>query len=132
MGSSPSPVSRVKKVSGFHLPNSPWPRFTKLFLARESLVSDIPAGDGKPLTFFTMKALYIPAATHREVRLREGGGRAVLAEEGRGLRRQQKAWASLILCLLRAVSSYKSCRQKKVICVNVCFFHSSVLVDPLR
>jgi hypothetical protein len=32
---------------GCHLPNSPWPGISKLFPARVSLVSDIPAGDGK-------------------------------------------------------------------------------------
>ncbi len=49
----------VKKVSGFpvpsagrHSPNSPWPGKIKLFPARESLVSDIPPGDGKTQTFF--------------------------------------------------------------------------------
>ncbi len=40
--------------------NSPWPGITKLFPARESLVSDIPAGDGKiDNIFFTM---YLPVA----------------------------------------------------------------------
>jgi hypothetical protein len=39
-------------LPGCHLPNSPWPGIIKLFQARESLVSDIPAGDGKTLTFF--------------------------------------------------------------------------------
>ncbi len=32
---------------GCHLPNSPWPEKIYLFPARESLVCDIPAGDGK-------------------------------------------------------------------------------------
>jgi hypothetical protein len=32
---------------GCHLPNSPWPGIFKLSPARESLVSDIPAGDRK-------------------------------------------------------------------------------------
>jgi hypothetical protein len=36
----PSPA----RIAG---PNSLWWRIIKLFLARESLVSDIPAGDGK-------------------------------------------------------------------------------------
>jgi hypothetical protein len=36
--------------------NSPWPGKIKLFPARESLVSDIPAGDGKIATFFTVCA----------------------------------------------------------------------------
>jgi hypothetical protein len=35
-----------------HEPNSPWPGIIKLFPARESLVSDIPAGDGKNTKFF--------------------------------------------------------------------------------
>jgi hypothetical protein len=39
---------------GCHLPNSPWPGIVKLFPARESLLSDVLAGDGKPLTFFTV------------------------------------------------------------------------------
>ncbi len=33
--------------SGFHQPNSLWTGIIKLFPATESLVSDIPAGDGK-------------------------------------------------------------------------------------
>jgi hypothetical protein len=32
---------------GCHLPNSPWPGIIKLFPARESSVSDIPAGYGE-------------------------------------------------------------------------------------
>jgi hypothetical protein len=36
-----------KKVSNF-----PWQGIIKLFPARESLVSDIPAGDGKTLNLF--------------------------------------------------------------------------------
>ncbi len=37
---------------GCNKPNSPWPGVIELFPARESLVSDIPAGDGKSLTLF--------------------------------------------------------------------------------
>jgi hypothetical protein len=38
---------------GCHLPNSPWAGIIKLFPARrESLVSDIPAGDGKTANLF--------------------------------------------------------------------------------
>ncbi len=37
---------------GCHLPNSPWPGKIKLSTARESLVSDIPAGDGKTANLF--------------------------------------------------------------------------------
>jgi hypothetical protein len=37
---------------GCHKPNSPWPGKIKLFPARESLVSDIPAGDGKICNLF--------------------------------------------------------------------------------
>ncbi len=44
------PFSRPQP--GCHLPNSPCPGIIKLFPARESLVSDIPAGQGKRLTFF--------------------------------------------------------------------------------
>jgi hypothetical protein len=42
---------------GCHLPNSPWPGRIKLFPARDSLVSDTTAGDGKTgkqLTFFLL------------------------------------------------------------------------------
>jgi hypothetical protein len=39
--SRPQPASRRRE------PNSPWPGITKLFPARESSFSDIPAGDGK-------------------------------------------------------------------------------------
>jgi hypothetical protein len=53
------PVYTVKKglsfsrpLPGCHLPNSPWPGIIKLFPARESLVSDIPAGDGKIVKLF--------------------------------------------------------------------------------
>ncbi len=37
---------------GCHQLNSPWAGIIKLFPARESLVSDIPAGDRKNVTFF--------------------------------------------------------------------------------
>jgi hypothetical protein len=37
--------------AGCHVPNSPWPGI-KLLPARESLVSDIPAGDGKTANLF--------------------------------------------------------------------------------
>jgi hypothetical protein len=37
---------------GCHSPNSPWRGINLIIPARESLVSDIPAGDGKSLTFF--------------------------------------------------------------------------------
>jgi hypothetical protein len=37
---------------GCHLRNSPWAGIIKLFPARESLDSDIPAGDGKMANLF--------------------------------------------------------------------------------
>jgi hypothetical protein len=37
---------------GCHLPNSSWPRIIQFFPATESLVSDIPAGDGKTANLF--------------------------------------------------------------------------------
>ncbi len=37
---------------GCHFPNSPWPGIIKLFPARESFVSDVPAGDGKITNIF--------------------------------------------------------------------------------
>ncbi len=52
-------VYTVKKVSGFslpppgcHLPNSPWRGILKLIFARESLVRDIPALEGKTANLF--------------------------------------------------------------------------------
>jgi hypothetical protein len=58
-GSLPAPKYTVKKgyrfslpQPGCHLPNSPWTGNLKLFPARESLVSDIPAGEGKINHFF--------------------------------------------------------------------------------
>jgi hypothetical protein len=38
--------------TGCHLPNSPWPGIIQLFPPRESLVSDIPAEDGKISNLF--------------------------------------------------------------------------------
>ncbi len=57
----------VKKVGGrvsrpqpgCHLPNSPWTGIIKLFRAWESLVSDIPAGDGKIANLFNSLHLII-------------------------------------------------------------------------
>jgi hypothetical protein len=40
-------VSDFPAPPGCHQPNSPWPGIIKLFPTRESLVNDIPAGDGK-------------------------------------------------------------------------------------
>jgi hypothetical protein len=48
----------VKKASGFPVPRrdvthqTPWRGIIKLFPARESFVSDIPAGDGKTANLF--------------------------------------------------------------------------------
>jgi hypothetical protein len=39
-------------TAGVYSPNSPWRGIIKLFPARESLVSDIPAGDGKTANLF--------------------------------------------------------------------------------
>jgi hypothetical protein len=38
--------------------NSPWPGIIKFFPARESLVSDIPAGDGKIADLFLQLSVY--------------------------------------------------------------------------
>jgi hypothetical protein len=35
-----------------HIPNSPWSGIHKVFPARESLVSDFPAGEGKMANLF--------------------------------------------------------------------------------
>ncbi len=40
--------------SSWHQPNSPWTEIIKIFPSRESLVGDIPAGDGKKITVFTV------------------------------------------------------------------------------
>ncbi len=42
---------------GCHLPNSPWAGIIKFFPARERLVSDIPAGDGKTVNLFLQCSL---------------------------------------------------------------------------
>ncbi len=48
---------------GCHLPNSPWTGIIKLFLSRESLVSDIPLKTGKWQTFFySAQYSLLPAA----------------------------------------------------------------------
>jgi hypothetical protein len=44
---------------GCHQPNSPWPGIVKLLPAEESLVSDIPAGDGEIGNLFLQCTLYI-------------------------------------------------------------------------
>jgi hypothetical protein len=55
------PVSRPQP--GCHGSNSPWARIIKLFLASESLISDIPAGDGKVVNLFTV---YRSICIHRQ------------------------------------------------------------------
>jgi hypothetical protein len=45
--------------SGCHKPNSPWQGIIEIFLTRESLVSDIPSGDGKKANFFLQCIRYI-------------------------------------------------------------------------
>ncbi len=52
---------------GCHLPNSPWPGKIKLFPARESLVNDIPARDGKTVNFFYS----VPTYSSQECTLRK-------------------------------------------------------------
>jgi hypothetical protein len=42
---------------GCHLPNSPWPGMIKLFPVRESLVNDVPAGEGKIAGLFLNKKI---------------------------------------------------------------------------
>ncbi len=55
---------------GCHKPNSPWPGIIKLFEARESLVSDIPAGDGKNYNlFFSVSSTLHTTAFKTEIRL---------------------------------------------------------------
>jgi hypothetical protein len=39
---------------GCHLPNSAWPGINKIFPARDSLVSDLSAGDGKIINLFLL------------------------------------------------------------------------------
>jgi hypothetical protein len=41
--------------AGCHKPNSPWPGINRLFPTRKSLVSDIPAGDGKLANLFFLQ-----------------------------------------------------------------------------
>jgi hypothetical protein len=56
---------------GCYLPHSLWPGIIKLFPARESLVSDIPAEDGNIVNLFynvntSTHPLVLPADTHKE------------------------------------------------------------------
>ncbi len=60
-------TNTVKKVSGFSRPqpgcdwpNTPWSGIIKLFPARESLVRDIPAGDGKTADLFLQCMAILP------------------------------------------------------------------------
>jgi hypothetical protein len=79
-----------KKGCDFSIPkrnetNSPWPGIIKLFTAMESLVSDIPAGDGKIATLFysvqcknIFAYTYEVQATHSNIQSRgfkKGGGK---------------------------------------------------------
>ncbi len=50
--SSREKVPPSRPQQGCHLPNSHWPGIIQSFLARESLVSDIPAEDGKTANLF--------------------------------------------------------------------------------
>jgi hypothetical protein len=45
-------LSFFPSPAGMHLPNFPWPGIINLFPSRESLVCDIPAGDGKIIALF--------------------------------------------------------------------------------
>ncbi len=47
--------------------NSPLPGITKLFPARESLVSDIPAGDGKIVNLFLQCIHHLVGMDYRRV-----------------------------------------------------------------
>jgi hypothetical protein len=57
-------ICTVKKVSDFLVPSrgvayqTPWPGKIKLFPVRESLVSDIPAGDRKIVNLFLQCAVH--------------------------------------------------------------------------
>ncbi len=60
-----------RPLPGCHLPNSSWPGIIKLFPARESLVSDIPAGDGKNCyIFFSVRLTYLYIGVHVYTRKR--------------------------------------------------------------
>ncbi len=52
---------------GCHLPNSPWPGKVKLFPASESLVSDIPVGDGKTVKLFLQCINFLHWITIRDL-----------------------------------------------------------------
>jgi hypothetical protein len=57
---------------GCHLPNSPWTGIIWLLPFRESLVSDIPVGDGKPLKLLPSRewlVSYIPAGDGKTANL---------------------------------------------------------------
>jgi hypothetical protein len=50
------------------LPNSPWRGKIKLFPARESLLSDIPAGERKIVNLFYSLVTYLGLATSDSVK----------------------------------------------------------------
>ena len=52
-----------------HQSNSPWPGIIKLFPARESLVSDIPTGDGKISNLFYSVVTANPVKNREDVLL---------------------------------------------------------------
>ncbi len=79
--------ANVKKFSDFsipscdvmHLQNSPWPGIIKLFPARECLVSDIAAGDGKIANLFLQCIHNLDLPQRRRKTKREGRKVVILA-----------------------------------------------------
>jgi hypothetical protein len=75
---------------GCHLPNSPWPGIIKLFPARESLVSDIPARDGKIIDLFLQCRHEVKRMLENEVG--EGESETEKDEKGRNKKGEMLEW----------------------------------------
>jgi hypothetical protein len=91
---------------GCHQPNSPWLGIIKLIPARESLVSDIPAGDGKiGNLFFGVEIIAISLSLHGLSSFSMASIEVQLAGEGgrREFQRQQKNECFFIILIALCV-----------------------------
>jgi hypothetical protein len=84
----------------YHLQNYPWPGIVKLFPAMESLVSDIPAGDGeKENLFYSVNAVVLTKFTAAFLNLFHTMPPSICIKKhlyGNGLGRALAAWWALL------------------------------------
>jgi hypothetical protein len=83
-----------------HVPNSPWAGIIKLFSipARESLVSDIPPGDGKIANLFLQCIIHHVIQYHERVKLSN------LGDVGHPLERESDGQEQLAVAVAAAAS----------------------------